>query len=91
MLVEVFAVYDSKARNYGQPFFCINPAIAIRAFQSTVESPESQLHKYPEDFSLFHLASFNDETGEFTARTNPTNLGLASQFKMPVYPAQPKE
>lgn len=82
MLVEVFAVYDSKARSYGQPFFCINAGIAVRIFQSTVMDETTQFNKYPEDFSLFHLGSFNDQTGEFTARENPTNLGLASQYKV---------
>lgn len=79
MLVEVFSVYDSKARVYSQPFFAHNIAVAVRMFQSTIADANTNLAKHPEDYSLFHLACFNDETGAFTPRT-PVNLGLAAMY-----------
>lgn len=81
MVVQVFAVYDSKARVYGQPFFVVNEGLAVRAFQSSCNDPTTELNKYPEDFSLFRLGTFNDENGELRSEL-PKNLGLAAQYKV---------
>lgn len=81
MKVEIFAVFDSKARSFGQPFFCLNEGVAIRAWTESVRDPQTQFNKYPEDFSLFKLGYFNDQDAAFELLTAPLNLGLAATFK----------
>ncbi|WNK12448.1 MAG: nonstructural protein [Microvirus sp.] len=81
MIVQVFCVYDSKAGAYGQPYFCLNEQIAIRAMRTTCNDPDSMLCKYPADFNLFHLGHFDDHTGAFTQFAAPISLGLALNFK----------
>lgn len=79
MKIEVFAVLDAKIGSYAQPFFSPTIASALRAFVEAARDTTSTLGKHPEDFQLYHLSTFDDETGEFTART-PTALGTAASF-----------
>lgn len=89
MIVHIFAVFDSKAKNFGQPFFSLSREVAQRAFMSAVHEPESMLCKHPTDFSLFELGTFNDSNGIFTTLATPENLGLAASYKqVPQAPQQ---
>lgn len=84
MNVQIFAVFDSKAQTFGQPFFCINENIALRSWREAVNDPATQFCKYPEDFSLFQLGEFNDQDASFKLLQAPLNLGLASLYKLNV-------
>lgn len=63
----VCAVFDSAIASYGQPFFVPHVGAALRSFVDEVnrKAQDNQLNAHPEDFVLFHLAYFDDETGEF--------------------------
>lgn len=80
MKIEVFSVYDSKSKAFSQPFYSATVAVAIRNFTTACKDPNSQLAKHPEDFTLFHVGSFDDEIGRFMNLEHLANLGLASQF-----------
>lgn len=68
MILGVFAVFDSKAVNYGTPFFTHNRGSAQRGIQAQLRADKStMLAMYPGDFSLHDLGTYNDETGEFAA------------------------
>lgn len=82
MILQVFAVYDSKLKAFMIPFFQQNTALAIRAFKTGANDPGSQLCGHPEDFSLHHLGAYDDETADFKLHIPPVNLGLASNFKV---------
>jgi len=81
MIKFLFSVYDSKARAYGNPFTAARQELAIRDFTTAVRDPDTQLHKFPEDFTLVEIGEFDDETCSFTLHQNPIPLGLANQFK----------
>lgn len=72
----VCAVYDSAINSYGQPFFVSAVGAALRSFVDEVnrKAGDNQLNQHPEDFVLFYLADFDDETGEFV----PTDRGIVS-------------
>ncbi|QXP44311.1 MAG: nonstructural protein [Arizlama microvirus] len=79
MKIQTYAIYDTKARCFSQPFYAPNDEVALRMFQITAGDPGSNLSKFPADFSLHHLAEYDDEIASFT-QTQPRPLGLASQF-----------
>lgn len=62
-MLNVYSFYDSKAKTYHTPFFLKQDGQAIRAFLDLVNNPQTDIAKYPEDFSLFKLGQFDDETG----------------------------
>lgn len=80
MKSKAYAIYDSKARVYTVPFFCQNDEVAGRNFASAVNDHNTQFGKYPEDFSLHCIGSYDDELGELKSFP-PINLGLGPVFK----------
>lgn len=77
---KVFAVYDSKVEAYMNPFCMRSKGEAIRAFTSTVNSGESAISKYPEDFTLFEIGEYDEMTGVLTPHETRINLGVAIEF-----------
>lgn len=85
MIHGMYAIYDSKARAFMQPFFSLNHDTARRATATAVNDPGSMLHKFPEDFTLHALGQFEDENGAFLLTKAPENLGPVAQFKEVAY------
>lgn len=81
MNMYVMAVYDSKAGVHSVPYYSITLGIAIRAFREAANTLDHPVCKYPEDYSLFELGMWNDETAVFTPLREPKNLGLAATYK----------
>lgn len=89
MKLIVLSVYDSKAAAFLQPFFAQSRGVAIRSFAAAAELPadgraDATSHdfcKYPDDFSLFELGSFDQESAKFDLHSAPESLGLASQLR----------
>lgn len=81
MKTEVLSVYDSKARAFVQPWFAVNLAVAARSFADAVNDPTQVVYRNPEDFTLYHLGSFDDNTGRFDQLEQPVNLGMGVNFK----------
>lgn len=80
MKVQMLSVYDSAAKAFLPPFHAPTLEAAIRQFRYTVQSGQSDLSKFPEDYVLMHIGEFDQETGEITGLTSPHNLGLALSF-----------
>ena len=81
MLVPYFAVYDSAIKAYMSPFAAKSVGDALRMFTDAANSPDTQLSRHPADFTLFHVASYDDETGKFTPLETFPNLGTALSVK----------
>lgn len=78
--MRVFSVYDSKAEAYGSPVFLKTKGEAIRGFTDIVNDGNSMLSKYPGDYTLFELGSFDEETAKFDLHSSPVSLGVALEF-----------
>lgn len=63
MRLFAFSVLDKKAEYFSTPFFTRSLGEAIRGFGDEARNPESQLFKHPNDFELFHVGYFSQETG----------------------------
>jgi len=78
--MNIFAVKDMKAGIYLQPQAQKSVADAMRSWEVVANEGESMITKFPNDFRLHHLASFDEETGEITAFNQPQDLGSAADF-----------
>lgn len=67
MIKTVLSVLDSAAQVYGQPFYVPAIAAGVRLLRDEVNRPDkdNNLYQHPEDFTLYHLADFDDVTGQF--------------------------
>jgi len=80
MILEMFAIRDVKTESYGTPFFAQHRGHAIRMFQELANDKRSQVWKHPRDFVLFHVGSFDDQSGEVTHLSVPAMLGMGAEF-----------
>ena len=81
--MKIFSVFDSKVESYMTPFFMRHNGEAIRAFTQMVtdtSNPNNMAAKYPADFTLFELGSFDDSTGKISTLPTPKSLGVGSEF-----------
>lgn len=64
MLWKVFSVVDNGAKVFMAPFVVRHEAEAVRSVLQAVQSGDSMVSKYPQDFFLFQIGTFDDVTGE---------------------------
>lgn len=81
MRYKVCSIRDRAADVYSQPMFFNSLGSAVRAFGDEVKRPadNNNLNKHPEDFDLYHLADFDDETGEFEV-IRPTMVAVGKDY-----------
>lgn len=72
----VVAVRDSAVRAFQRPWTAPTLEAALRAFYDEVRRPESELGRHPEDYELWKLAEWDEESGGFGA-LEPTMVGRA--------------
>lgn len=67
MKQTVVAVFDSAVQVFGRPFFVRSVGEAIRSFSDEVnrKGSDSPFNSHPDDYSLYHLADYDDEFGRF--------------------------
>lgn len=63
MKLKAFCLRDVKADTYGAPFFVPNVAIAVRLLGEMVQDRRTDVGKYPADFSLYSVGSYETNTG----------------------------
>lgn len=65
--LAVVAVRDRALDAFMRPFFVPSVGMAIRSFQDEVNraDKENAIYNHPEDYDLFHIASFDEDTGVF--------------------------
>lgn len=68
MKMHLFSIFDSKAASFNVPFAAPTFGVAERNFKTEIESPDSMLHKYPEDYILYVVGEYDTDTGVLTQR-----------------------
>ena len=66
MKLVIVAVYDSAVSAFMRPFFVPHQGHAVRSFTDEINSKEpNALAAHPDDYSLFRLGVFDEDTGNF--------------------------
>lgn len=61
------SIFDKKSNHYLGINLCFTKLEAIRQFETLVNDPnQSVINKYPDDFELHSLATFDEITGVIT-------------------------
>lgn len=65
----VVSVRDRAADTFGRPFFVSAVGAAIRSFADEVNraDKDNPLFNHPEDFDLYEVGSFDDDSGGLVA------------------------
>lgn len=81
MIMHVMAAFDKKAKVFLPPYYSPKVAVAVRSFAEAANTPDHQVCKYAEDFSLHLLGTWDDETGLFQLTAAPTHVAEALALK----------
>lgn len=62
----IYAVKDLAVQAFGNPFIVRAKGEAIRSFQDEANKKDGQsaIAQHPEDYELYHVGDWNDQTGE---------------------------
>lgn len=60
---NIYSIYDKQSEIYGRPFYAVNDILAKRTFETIANNPESDIHKYPQDYKLVKLGHFDTKSG----------------------------
>lgn len=64
MIKKIFAVRDSKAEYFNPPMFFHTIGEAERAFKHTASKQDNSIGQFPQDFDLWLLGEYDDQTGK---------------------------
>lgn len=77
MNLEVFSIYDSKISDYSNPMFLSHVGEALRGWEAVCNDASTKMNKYPEDFTLFHIGTWDSTTASFKMLNTPKSLATA--------------
>jgi hypothetical protein len=84
MIQFICTVKDRAADAFGRPMFVPSTGVAIRSFSDEINRnhADNQLYNHPDDFDLYELGQFDDNTGLFSLHDQPKLLSLGKQVKL---------
>lgn len=94
MKMQMYAVKDSKAGIFHPPLFAHNAPHALRMCSSVLDNEESQFAKWPADFQIYHIGSFDDQSGDIEPIAPQMICGFIDlyqelpKYKLPVNPTR---
>lgn len=86
METQVYTIRDAKTGIYSKPFHAVNEPDAIRSFAQVVKDPRSVIATSPEDYDLYKVGTFDDQTGIFTCLATPEHRVKAVTLNTPSAP-----
>ena len=65
MILNKYTIFDTALQAYHQDYSLETEALALRQF-ADMANEETQIAKNPEDYSLWHIGTFETTTGQLT-------------------------
>lgn len=87
MILKAYSLLDMKAGAFASPFFMHHDAQAIRAVAELAGDATTLIGRYPSDYALCRIGTFDDASGVMQAAPCE-NLGVVAGF-LPAKPQLP--
>lgn len=81
MVSKLFVVFDSKANAYAPPICLRSTGEGERYLTDLVMDDKSTVHRYPEDFTLFEIGTYDHQSAVIQLYEAKRSIGIAAQFK----------
>lgn len=82
MINKVYVIHDSAVKSFVSPHFCRTHGEAERNFKQAVNDPKTgHLHNSPDQFTLFYIGEYDDQTGLVTSLPAPQAVLSGAQAK----------
>lgn len=80
-ILKIFSIHDVKSESYGPLMTYATNGLAIREFEGLAKNKESTINRYPEDFTLIYLGTFDTDNGDLIKDQKSGHiLSRASEF-----------
>lgn len=80
MIQKIFTIHDSKAEVFKKTFTANTTGEILRQWQVMANDPETEIGKFPADFTLFEIGTFNLQTGLIDTYESKKSLGTALEY-----------
>lgn len=80
MVVNVYSIYDEKAKYFGKLTFFANDDDAKRAFGDLVVTEGNGVNRHPGDFKIYKLGTFDDNSGLMLSCPMPEFLAHGTDY-----------
>jgi len=70
MKMMMYSIFDTASGIYQRPMFARADGEIMREFQNICTDKEHPCGQHPEDYSLYRLATFNDQNGKVDNEEN---------------------
>lgn len=87
MLLKAYSLRDAKAEIFSPPFYKKTHGEAERDFTTLARDEKSTVYQYPDDYDLYYIGIYDDNTGSFKSLDTPQHIIKAIQCKEIRYPA----
>lgn len=82
MQTKIYSIRDSKGEVFNFPFYKKTHGEAERDFRSLVNDEKSTVWQYPEDYDLYFIGTYDDETGKIEALPTPQHIVKAVSVRV---------
>lgn len=79
MQLKIYSIRDAKAGIFNKPFYAITHADAERSFTKLSNDKQSMVGEFPEDFDLYYVGIYDDNTGKIEPLDTPQHISKAIQ------------
>lgn len=85
MKYKIVTIRDRVSDLFGQPSFVVHIGGHIRQFGDEIKRPHTDerpnsLNQHPEDFDLYLLGTYDDETGRFENEERPKQIAIGKDY-----------
>lgn len=74
MKLNVYAIFDHKAKFYACPFYQQNDAVALRTATDLLANPETEVARHPADYAMFKLGTYDDSNAKMELYPSPEHF-----------------
>ena len=91
MKMHVYSIYDTATGAFMRPFYQVSDGQALRSFGDVINDETNDLSRHPEHYSVFRLATWNDQDGLYIPEKAPERLQTGLEAKKTNGQAEPPE
>jgi len=74
MQTRVYSIRDAKAEVFNQPWFAKTHGEAERNFAQLSRDSKSMVAQFPEDYDLYYIGTYDDQTGLIDCLDTPQHM-----------------
>lgn len=80
MVLKMYCLYDRKTEFHHPPLYAHNTGHALRVFGDMFANPQLPFGKHPEDYQVFEVGSFDDQTATVLPVERPHLIAAGTEL-----------